>query len=73
LCAAAGVIEIGGSFAALAAVRGNVAVAGVVIALAPAVSVLLAWAVLHERVRRRQVSGLVLAAAAVALLAGGAG
>ncbi len=52
----------------LAAQSGDLTVAGVLAALYPAVTVLLAWLVLRERIRVVQAFGLVLAAAAVTLV-----
>lgn len=50
--------------------HGYLTVAGVLAALYPASTVMLAAALLHERVRRIQTAGLVLCAVAVALVAG---
>lgn len=55
----------------LAAQRGLLAIASVLTALYPAVTVVLAAAVLRERIGRAQGAGLALAAAAVALIAAG--
>ena len=55
----------------LASQRGYLTVAGVLASLYPASTVLLAAAVLHERVHRAQAVGLVLCGLAVALVAGG--
>ena len=70
LAVAAGVLDAAANLAfLLAARRGDLAVVAVVIALYPAATVLLARLVLAERLVRRQVVGLVLAAVSVALLA----
>jgi drug/metabolite transporter (DMT)-like permease len=55
----------------LATQSGLLTVASVLTALYPAMTVLLAAAVLKERIARRQVGGLALAAVAVALVAAG--
>lgn len=55
----------------LASREGNLAVAAVITSLYPAGTVLLAAAVLGERVHRTQAVGLALCAGAVALVAGG--
>lgn len=55
----------------LATHRGLLSVASVLASLYPAVTVLLAVLLLHERVHRAQGAGLVLALAAVALVAAG--
>jgi drug/metabolite transporter (DMT)-like permease len=55
----------------LASQRGFLSVAGVLSALYPATTVLLAVALLHERVHRFQALGLGLCALAIALVAGG--
>lgn len=71
LAVVAGLVEAAGSVAALWAVRtGNLAVVGVILALAPAVSVLLARVVLGERMTVRRVAGLGLAGVAVLVLSG---
>lgn len=55
----------------LAAQRGLLTIAGVLTALYPAVTVLLAAMVLRERIQWTQGIGLVLAMASVALIASG--
>ena len=55
----------------LASQRGFLSVAGVLSALYPATTVLLAVALLHERIHRLQAVGLALCALAIALVAGG--
>jgi drug/metabolite transporter (DMT)-like permease len=55
----------------LASQRGFLSVAGVLSALYPATTVLLAVAVLHERIHRLQAVGLAMCALAIALVAGG--
>lgn len=54
----------------LASQRGFLSVAGVLSALYPATTVLLAVAVLHERIHRLQAVGLALCALAIGLVAG---
>ena len=55
----------------LASQRGYLSVAGVLSSLYPATTVLLAVALLHERVHRVQALGLALCALAIALVVGG--
>jgi drug/metabolite transporter (DMT)-like permease len=70
--AAAGALDSLANFAFLLAVRdGDLAVVAVITALYPAATVLLARALLAERIGRTQLAGLGLAAAAVSLLAVG--
>lgn len=70
--AAAGALDSLANLAFLLAVRdGDLAIVAVITALYPAGTVLLARVVLAERLRRAQLAGLVLAAAAVSLLAVG--
>src|SRR3954468_13369631 len=70
--AAAGALDSLANFAFLLAVRdGDLAVVAVITALYPASTVLLARALLAERIGRSQLSGLGLAAVAVSLLAVG--
>jgi drug/metabolite transporter (DMT)-like permease len=70
--AAAGALDSLANFAFLLAVRdGDLAIVAVITALYPAATVLLARAVLAERIGRTQLAGLGLAAAAVSLLAAG--
>lgn len=70
--AAAGALDSLANFAFLLAVRhGDLAVVAVITALYPAATVLLARAVLAERIGRVQLAGLGLAAVAVSLLAVG--
>jgi drug/metabolite transporter (DMT)-like permease len=66
----AGICDVtANGFAALATQRGKVAIAGVVIALYPASTVLLARFVDHEPITKTQLVGFALATAAVALIA----
>jgi drug/metabolite transporter (DMT)-like permease len=66
----AGVFDVlANIFAILAAQRGKVAIAGVLIALYPASTVVLARVLDRERITRTQMIGFVLAAAAVGLIA----
>jgi drug/metabolite transporter (DMT)-like permease len=70
--AAAGALDSLANFAFLLAVRhGDLAVVAVITALYPAATVLLARAILGERLGRTQLAGLGLAAVAVSLLAVG--
>lgn len=72
LALAAALLDGAGSVAMLFALReAPLALAGVVIALFPAVTVVLAIVVLHERAHRWQVVGLALTAVAVAMIAAG--
>jgi uncharacterized membrane protein len=69
LCVSAGVLDSLANFAFLLAVRnGDLAVVAVITALYPAGTILLARAVLSERMARTQLLGLLLAAVAVSLL-----
>jgi len=69
-----GLFDMTGTAAYLAAIQiGPLAVAAVLSALYPAMTVLLAAAVLKERLTRLHALGLVVAALAVALIAGGQG
>jgi len=69
---AAGVADVGATICiALALQRGSLVLVGVLGALFPAVTVLLARAFLAERMGRWQLLGLVLAIAAVALMSTG--
>jgi drug/metabolite transporter (DMT)-like permease len=71
-CIAAGTLDSLANFAFLLAVRdGDLAVIAVITALYPAATVLLARAILAERIGRTQLGGLGLAAVAVSLLAAG--
>jgi drug/metabolite transporter (DMT)-like permease len=57
------------TMAALAAVRGgSLPSVGMLIALSPAVTTVLAWGVVHERLQGRRAAGLALAVAAIACL-----
>jgi drug/metabolite transporter (DMT)-like permease len=70
LCVTAGALDSLANFAFLLAVRqGELAVVAVITALYPAGTILLARAILAERIARAQLVGLALAAVAVSLLA----
>jgi drug/metabolite transporter (DMT)-like permease len=72
LVAAAGLFDTLGFLLLLFAYRGGVlSITTVLASLYPAVAVLLAWAILHERLRRTQTIGVVLALAAVGLIGAG--
>lgn len=72
LALAAGALDAVGSVAMLLALQASLlSLASVLISLYPAATVVLAMAVLEERVTRWQAAGMVLALAAVALIAGG--
>lgn len=67
--ASIGVLDTGGNvFFAAAATRGLVSVVSILASLYPVVTVLLARAVLHERVHRSQELGIVLALAGIVLI-----
>ncbi len=69
LASAAGVLDVtANAFAALAAQRGKVAIAGVLIALYPASTVALASKLDHEPINRSQVAGFAAAIVAVLLI-----
>jgi len=64
-----GAASTAATIAALAAVRiGSLPSVGMLIALAPAVTTLLAWIFIHERLQGRRAAGLALALAAIACL-----
>jgi drug/metabolite transporter (DMT)-like permease len=70
--ASIGVLDTGGNvFFAAAASRGLVSVVSILASLYPVVTVLLARAVLHERVHRSQELGIVLALAGIVLISVG--
>lgn len=69
LCGALGVAATGAFM--LATQQGSLAVAGVLISLYPAFTILLAASVLHERIHRLQAVGLVLCGTAVTLVVAG--
>jgi drug/metabolite transporter (DMT)-like permease len=67
-----GVLDTGGNvFFAAASARGLVSVVSILASLYPVVTVLLARAVLHERVHRSQELGIVLALAGIVLISAG--
>jgi drug/metabolite transporter (DMT)-like permease len=69
---AVGVMDMGATAAYLAATQaGPLAIAGVLSALYPVMTVLLAAVILRERITRVHAIGIVAAAAAIALIAGG--
>jgi drug/metabolite transporter (DMT)-like permease len=68
----AAVLDVGANVAMLLALHASLlSLAGVLMSLYPAATVLLAIVVLRERVTRRQTAGMVLALAAVAMIAAG--
>lgn len=72
LACGAGLLDVGATVLLLAAVRdGLLVVVAPLAALAPAFTVVLAWAVLHERITRHQVAGLALALTGLVLIASG--
>jgi drug/metabolite transporter (DMT)-like permease len=72
LVAAAGMFETLGFILLLFAYRGGVlSITTVLASLYPAITVLLGWAVLHERLRHTQKAGVALALVAVGLIGAG--
>jgi drug/metabolite transporter (DMT)-like permease len=70
--AAIGILDTGGNvFFAAASTRGLVSVVSILASLYPVVTVLLARAVLHERVHRSQELGIVLALVGIVLISAG--
>jgi drug/metabolite transporter (DMT)-like permease len=69
LAVASGVIDMGanGLFIA-AAQRGLISIASVLSSLYPVVTVILAWVVLHERLRAVQIGGVIIAVGAVTMI-----
>ena len=67
-----GAVDLIGNVAFLTAARGALATAAVVSSLYPVVTVLLAATILRERVTRSHAAGIVLAAVAITMIAGGA-
>jgi drug/metabolite transporter (DMT)-like permease len=66
-----GAMDLAGNVAFLSAARIELAPAAVVSSLYPVVTVLLAATILHERITRSHVAGIVLAVIGVAMIAGG--
>jgi len=74
LVLAVGTVDIAGTLAFLTAARtGDLAIAAVLSSLYPVVTVLLAAAVLKERITRSHAAGVALALLAIALITGGTG
>jgi drug/metabolite transporter (DMT)-like permease len=72
LALAAGALDVTAGIFELVALReGLLAIVAPVVALAPAFTVLLAWAVLRERMSRIQLAGFVMALAGLVLVAAG--
>jgi drug/metabolite transporter (DMT)-like permease len=72
LALGAGLLDVTAGIFELVALReGLLAIVAPVVALAPAFTVLLAWALLRERVSRIQLAGLALAIAGLVLVAAG--
>ena len=72
LAVLAAVLDVGANIAMLLALQASLlSLAGVLMSLYPAATVLLAIVVLRERVTRWQAAGMVLALAAVAMIAAG--
>jgi drug/metabolite transporter (DMT)-like permease len=72
LALGAGVLDVTAGILELVALReGLLAIVAPVVALAPAFTVILAWALLRERVSRAQVAGLALALVGLVLVAAG--
>lgn len=72
LALVAGLLDVTAGILELAALReGLLSIVAPVVALAPAFTVMLAWALLRERVSRVQLAGLVLALVGLVLVAAG--
>ena len=66
-----GAIDLAGNVAFISAARIELAPAAVLSSLYPVVTVLLAATILHERMTRSHVAGILLALVGVAMIAGG--
>lgn len=70
LSALAALMGMGATILALVAVRGDhLGIAGILMALSPAVTTTLAYLLLHERLERHHIAGLLLALMAIGLIA----